>query len=154
MEEHVDPADLKRMEQAYNLQLKTGAANVSHKAQFDYAWCLVRSKYNTDLTKGCQLLEDLYKKTSDEHAKRDYLFYMSVGYARLKDYEKALKFADGILKVEPGNTQVHSLKEWIQKKMKRDGLIGMAAIGGVAAMGGAAVLGLGALLGMALSKKS
>lgn len=154
MEEHVDPVDLKKMEVAYNQQLKTGQDNVSSKATFDYAWCLVRSKSKADLQKGCDLLEELFKKTPDEHAKRDYLFYLSVGCARLKEYEKALRYVDGILKIQPGNSQAQSLRTWIEKKQKKDALIGMAAVGGAAAIGGAAVLGLGALIGMALSKMS
>ena len=52
-------------------------------------------KSKADLQKGCDLLEELFKKTPDEHAKRDYLFYLSVGCARLKEYEKALRFVDG-----------------------------------------------------------
>merc|ERR1712004_310849 len=149
VEENVDPADLKKFELIYLEQLKTGSKNISHKAQFDYAWCLVRSPNRRDLEKGCVFLEDLFKKTPDEGAKRDYLFYMCVGQTRLKNYEQALKYADAMLQVQPGNHQVQALKQYIQKKMKRDGLVGMAVIGGAAAVG------LGAIVaaGMALGKK-
>ena len=34
---------------------------VSSEAQFEYAWCLVRSKYPADIRKGIILLEDLFQ---------------------------------------------------------------------------------------------
>lgn len=66
-----------------------------------------------------------------------------------QNYERALKFVEGILQVQPRNHQAAHLRDHIKSKMKRDGLLGMAIIGGtaVAAVGG--LLGLG----MALSRK-
>ena len=32
----------------------------------------------------CFIISDLFHKSADETAKRDYLFYLSVGYTRLK----------------------------------------------------------------------
>ena len=39
----------------YNEQVRRG--QVSEKAKFEYAWCLVRSKYIDDMRKGVALLE-------------------------------------------------------------------------------------------------
>ena len=39
----------------YNDQANRG--HVSEKAQFEYAWCLVRSRYIEDMKKGVALLE-------------------------------------------------------------------------------------------------
>ena len=50
--------DLKKFEARYQAELSAGL--VSASAQFDYAWCLVRSKYPSDIRKGILLLEDLY----------------------------------------------------------------------------------------------
>ena len=58
LEEHVAPEDLKKHEKRYLSELQGG--QVSASAQFDYAWCLVRSKYPSDIRKGILLLEDLY----------------------------------------------------------------------------------------------
>lgn len=55
---------------------------VTPKSQFEYAWCLVRSKYSADIRKGILLLEDLYSNYDDE--KRDCLYYLAIGSARLK----------------------------------------------------------------------
>ena len=34
---------------------------VSSESQFEYAWCLVRSRYPADIRKGIILLEDLFQ---------------------------------------------------------------------------------------------
>ena len=58
LEENVAAEDLKKFEARYQAELAAGL--VSASAQFDYAWCLVRSKYPSDIRKGILLLEDLY----------------------------------------------------------------------------------------------
>ena len=58
LEENVALEDLKKFETRYQAELAGG--QVSSSAQFDYAWCLVRSKYPSDIRKGILLLEDLY----------------------------------------------------------------------------------------------
>ena len=60
LEESVSASDLKRFETRYVEELQSGTS-VSSGAQFEYAWCLVRSKYPADIRKGILLLEDLYK---------------------------------------------------------------------------------------------
>ena len=57
LEENVATEDLKKFETRYQTELNAG--QVSSNAQFDYAWCLVRSKYPSDIRKGLLLLEDL-----------------------------------------------------------------------------------------------
>ena len=37
------------------------SSKVSSSSQFEYAWCLVRSRYPADIKKGIILLEDLFK---------------------------------------------------------------------------------------------
>ena len=59
LEEHVSTEDLKKFETRYQTELNGG--QVSTSAQFDYAWCLVRSRYPSDIRKGLLLLEDLYR---------------------------------------------------------------------------------------------
>ena len=49
---------LQRFEQQYIEQVKRGTA--SEKAQFEYAWCLIRSKQEIDMKKGVSLLEGKY----------------------------------------------------------------------------------------------
>ncbi len=59
LEETVPAAELKKFESRYMEELNAG--QVSAGAQFEYAWCLVRSKYPADIRKGIALLEDLFK---------------------------------------------------------------------------------------------
>ena len=59
LEESVSSADLKRFETRYHEEMAGG--KITPSAQFEYAWCLVRSKYPADIRKGILLLEDLYQ---------------------------------------------------------------------------------------------
>ena len=59
LEENVAPEDLKKHEKRFYTESQSDQASAS--AQFDYAWCLVRSKYPSDIRKGILLLEDLYQ---------------------------------------------------------------------------------------------
>ena len=94
---------------------------VSATSQFEYAWCLVRSRYPADIRKGIILLEDLFQvcniyifdstlqllclQNRDEYNKRDYLYYLAIGNTKLKEYATALKYVRALLQVEPGNRQ-------------------------------------------------
>lgn len=73
-------AIFQKFENVYHEQLR--ASHVTQKAQFEYAWCLVRSKYSADIRKGILLLEDLYNNYDTE--KRDCLYYLAIGNARIK----------------------------------------------------------------------
>ncbi|XP_053116267.1 mitochondrial fission 1 protein [Hemicordylus capensis] len=137
--------DLQRFEKKYNAELSAGS--VSKGTTFEYAWCLVRSKYSEDIKRGVVLLEDLLPKGSKEE-QRDYVFYLGVANYRLKEYEKALKYIRGLLKTEPNNTQALELEKLIKKAMQKDGLVGMAIVGGMAL----GVAGLAGLIGLAVSK--
>ncbi|XP_019873274.1 mitochondrial fission 1 protein-like [Aethina tumida] len=145
LDETVEAEELKKFEKIYHEQLYKN--DVTSKAQFEYGWCLVRSKYKADIQKGIILLEELYR--TDEEGQRDYLYYLAVGNARLKEYSKALSYVRSFLSVEPGNQQVQSLHQTIKKRMEKDGLKGMAMAGGVALAVGA-IVGVG----MALASKS
>ncbi|XP_023720720.1 mitochondrial fission 1 protein [Cryptotermes secundus] len=145
LDEVVSSEDLKKYERVYHEQLHKGP--VTQKAQFEYAWCLVRSKYPADIRKGIILLEELYQNGNAE-GRRDYLYYLAIANARIKEYTKGLHYVREFLKIEPGNQQVHNLETLIKKRMEKEGLMGMAMAGGV-------VLAIGGLvgLGLALSRK-
>lgn len=138
LDEVVSSEDLKKFERVYHEQLHT--ADVTQKAQFEYAWCLVRSKYPADIRKGIVLLEDLY--INYDSGKRDCLYYLAIGNARMKEYTKALSYVRAFLQIEPGNEQVKQLETLIKKKMEKEGLYGIAVVGGLI-IGVASVLGLG-----------
>merc|ERR1711913_122114 len=140
LEETVATEDLKKFEQKYHVELNEG--KVSSEAQFEYAWCLVRSRYPADIRKGIILLEDLFQNR-DETNKRDYLYYLAIGNTKLKEYATALKYIRALLQVEPGNRQAQELEVIVTKKLEKDGMIGMAVAGGTAvALGGLVGLGI------------
>ncbi|GFG34754.1 hypothetical protein Cfor_04633 [Coptotermes formosanus] len=167
---HTISLEFQKYEQVYNEQLKKGT--VTQKAQFEYAWCLVRSKFSADIRKGIIFLEELYQNGNEE-GRRDDLYYLAIGNARIKvgvlmfesvnsvlrflnfvcsvailEYSTALHYVRTFLQIEPGNQQVQKLETLIRKKMEKEGLIGMAMAGGV-------VLAIGGLvgLGLALARK-
>ncbi|XP_041483087.1 mitochondrial fission 1 protein-like isoform X2 [Lytechinus variegatus] len=145
VEEIVAVEDLKKNEQLYNAELAQGRVTVG--TQFQYAWCLVRSRYRDDMRRGVVLLEELLHGGSPQ-VQRDCLFYLAIGYYRLKEYTNALKFVQGLLQIEPNNRQGADLEKLIKKKMNKDGLLGMAIVGG-AAVALAGLVGAG----IALAKK-
>nr|XP_002121705.1 mitochondrial fission 1 protein-like [Ciona intestinalis] len=144
----IDPQEIMKFEKKYKKEEVMG--QVSSTTAFEYAWCLIRSRYSDDWKQGFSLLKKLYEKERDGQAKRDYLYYMAVAKYRLKEYEEALKFCDAILKVEPKNHQVKELKEIINRKMKGEGLLGMAMIGGAGLVVG---LGVAVIAAVAATRK-
>merc|ERR1711881_339395 len=126
--ESIDPKDIIEFEKKYKKDVALGTCNDNLK--FEYAWCLVRSSYSTDWKDGCALLKELYHSSKDGQMKRDCLYYMAVAQYKLKEYDTALKYCDGILTVQPENHQTKMLKEHIKKTVQKRGLAGMAAVGG------------------------
>ncbi|KAL1124757.1 hypothetical protein AAG570_001378 [Ranatra chinensis] len=115
-DEVVTSEDLKKFEVIYNKQLE--ANEVTTEAQFNYAWCLVRSRYAADIRKGICLIEALFPDATPE-ARRDYVFYLALGHAKLKEYSKALQYVRAFLNHEPGNMQVQNLEAIIKKRMEK-----------------------------------
>lgn len=72
------------------------------------------------------------------------MYYLALGYARLKEYSKSLSYIKSFLSVEPGNQQVLSLQTIVRKKMEKEGLVGIAITSG-------AVLAIGAVVGIVVA---
>ncbi|XP_022195551.1 mitochondrial fission 1 protein-like [Nilaparvata lugens] len=143
----VVPSDqLKKAEESYYKASETG--QMTKEIEFYYANCLVRSKYPADVRKGLSIFEAMCKKYREEE-KRDYIYFLALGNARIKEYSKALHFAEAFLTVEPNNKQVMALEEVVKKKLRREGLEG-AAVAGAAGLAIGGIIGLGYAL---LSKK-
>ncbi|XP_017479587.1 PREDICTED: mitochondrial fission 1 protein-like [Rhagoletis zephyria] len=143
METVVAQEDFDRNEQRYLRELELdGRASI--EAKFGYAFCLVRCAHKQDIAKGIELLEELMEQHHD--GRRDYLYYLALGEARMKNYSLALNYCKVFLEIED-NPQVRSLEEYIQTRYDKDLKKGLAVAGG-------AVLVLGGILGlgMALAK--
>ena len=70
-----------KFERSYHDSLTKGT--VTHTVQFEYAWCLIRSKFGTDVKRGIYLLEDL-SKSGNESGRRDCIYYLAIGNAKIK----------------------------------------------------------------------
>ncbi|UJR22045.1 hypothetical protein I4U23_025113 [Adineta vaga] len=147
LEETILPDEIQRYRTVFE---KAKEANqVTDQNKFSFAYCLVRSKVKTDVRYGLQLLKELYDSTRKDEDKRDYVFYLALGNARLNEYETAIKFLDAILHVQPGNHQAKNLKDEIQQRITRDGYIGA----GIAVGAGALLVGGLAAAAIAILKK-
>uniref|UniRef100_A0A0K2TRV1 Fission 1 (Mitochondrial outer membrane) homolog (S. cerevisiae) [Jaculus jaculus] n=1 Tax=Lepeophtheirus salmonis TaxID=72036 RepID=A0A0K2TRV1_LEPSM len=78
LEDTVSTEDLKKFETRYHEeQAALGTPKIS--TQFDYAWCLVKSKYPADIRRGIFILEQLYKVfPSFIYIYKYILFFLSV----------------------------------------------------------------------------
>jgi tRNA-dihydrouridine synthase len=56
------------------------------------------------------------KKTDEQYGLRSVTRHFFLSF---QEYEDALKYANALLKVEPENRQAHSLKHYIEDKMKK-----------------------------------
>lgn len=147
--EVIDPEDIMKFERKYKKEESLG--QVDNITAFEYAWCLVRSKYKNDWKRGVEILEKLYNK-GDKHAQRDYVFYISIAHYKLKNYDEALKFCRAILHVEPQNHQARELEELIMKTEKKQAVTGMAIVGGASLVVGVGVAAIGAIAATVLSR--
>merc|ERR1712130_9245 len=116
-------------------------------SKFQYAHGLVHSEKKRDILDGIRLLTELLKEHSDDvQAQRDYAYYIAIGYYRKREFEKCITKCTQILKLEKDNHQAKDLLAAAEKKLQRDGLIGMGvAAGAVSLLGGVAVAGIAAL---------
>lgn len=96
------------------------------------------------MRKGIHLLEDLAARNPE--GKRDYIYYLAFGYARLQDYTLSLKYIERFLQIEPDNEQARNLQELVKSKRLSEGAKGAAVVGGAAMIaGGLLALGYGLL---------
>uniref|UniRef100_A0AC35TWV1 Mitochondrial fission 1 protein n=1 Tax=Rhabditophanes sp. KR3021 TaxID=114890 RepID=A0AC35TWV1_9BILA len=141
VDENISHADLARFRQVYMDQV--GRGQVSGNDQFSYAHALIKSDKN-NIKEGVKLLETLLAKNNDGIPKRDTVYYLALAHTRLKDYDRALAYLDALLSAEEHNRQAIELKELVSKRMKIDGLWGLALVSGSLVAFGA--LAIGAIL--------
>ncbi|KAI2803695.1 hypothetical protein RDWZM_001624 [Blomia tropicalis] len=140
---YITSDDLKIATNRYNAAVSSNNCNASMR--FEYALALTRSRYSVDQLRAIQLLEDLCV-SGDNEAFRDYLYYLTIANIKLQNYDRALACIKKFLSVEPENRQAKDLKDYIDSKLFRDGMKGLAIVGGVA-------VALGTAVAIAFSKK-
>lgn len=96
------------------------------------------------MRKGINLLEDLCERHPE--GKRDYIYYLAFGYARLQEYNISLKYIEKFLQIEPNNEQALQLQMLVKEKRMDSAKKGAAVVGGAAMIaGGLLALGFGLL---------
>ena len=95
---------------------------------------LIKSNQRSEQQLGVQLLSDIFKTTPER--RRECLYYLALGNYKLGNYAEARRYNDLLLEKEPGNLQAGSLRQLIDDKVSKEGLMGIAIVGGVAVAAG------------------
>jgi len=141
LNDYITSDDMSHYTNRYNAALRTG--NCPPSTRFEYALALTRSRYRADQLRAVNMLEDLCV-SGEPDVFRDYLYYLTIANIKLQNYERARDCINKFLSVEPDNRQAKDLKEYIDSKLFKEGMKGLAIVGGVAvAVGAAVALALG-----------
>ncbi|KAJ1984564.1 mitochondrial membrane protein [Dimargaris cristalligena] len=114
-------------------QFDRESPNVTVQTKFNYAWGLVKSNYRKDQEKGITLLLEVHQEAPNRQ--RECLYYIALGFYKLGNYAEARRFNQALLAYEPKNEQALSLGELIDKKVSKDGILGLALLGASVAVG-------------------
>ncbi|KAJ9498559.1 mitochondrial membrane protein [Exophiala xenobiotica] len=124
------PAELQVLQAQYEKE----GDYVGVQTKFNYAWGLIKSNQRSEQQLGVQLLSDIFKTTPER--RRECLYYLALGNYKLGNYAEARRYNDLLLEKEPGNLQAGSLRQLIDDKVSKEGLMGIAIVGGVAVAAG------------------
>ncbi|KAI9026856.1 mitochondria fission 1 protein [Hyaloraphidium curvatum] len=125
----LSPEELRTLRAQFEEELP----NPSPSTKFSFAWGLIRSSRREDQESGVRMMYQVYK--DEPSMTREALYYLALGEFKLANYSEARKYVDELLRSEPKNMQAQSLRELIDDRVKRDGLIGLGLVGGGVALG-------------------
>ncbi|ROT42165.1 mitochondrial fission 1 protein [Sodiomyces alkalinus F11] len=107
---------------------------VGVQTKFNYAWGLVKSDTRHDQQLGVRLLSEIFRTSPDR--RRECLYYMALGNYKLGNYAEARRYNDLLLDKEPANLQAADLRQLVDDKVAKEGLMGVAIVSGVAVAAG------------------
>ncbi|KAF2668575.1 mitochondrial fission 1 protein [Microthyrium microscopicum] len=107
---------------------------VGIQTKFNYAWGLIKSTARTDQQYGVQLLSEIFRASPDR--RRECLYYLALGHYKLGNYAESRKYNDLLLDLEPNNLQAASLRQLVDDKVQKEGLVGVAIVGGITVAAG------------------
>ncbi|KAK4089495.1 hypothetical protein Purlil1_6064 [Purpureocillium lilacinum] len=102
---------------------------VGVQTKFNYAWGLVKSNSRHDQQLGVRLLSDIFRLSPER--RRECLYYLALGNYKLGNYGEARRYNDLLLDREPANLQASDLRQLIDAKVAKEGLMGVAILSGV-----------------------
>lgn len=95
---------------------------------------MIKSNHRSEQQEGVRLLSEIFRSAPER--RRECLYYLALGNYKLGNYAEARRYNDLLLEHEPGNLQAASLRQLIDDKVAKEGLIGVAIVGGVALAAG------------------
>ncbi|KAG5944650.1 mitochondrial membrane protein [Claviceps monticola] len=102
---------------------------VGVQTKFNYAWGLVKSNNRNEQQLGVRLLSDIFRLSPER--RRECLYYLALGNYKLGNYGEARRYNDLLLDKEPANLQAADLRQLIDDKVAKEGLMGVAILSGV-----------------------
>ncbi|CEJ80360.1 Putative Mitochondria fission 1-like protein [[Torrubiella] hemipterigena] len=102
---------------------------VGIQTKFNYAWGLVKSNTRGEQQLGVRLLSEIFR--IEPERRRECLYYLALGNYKLGNYAEARRFNDHLLEKEPANLQASDLRQLIDDKVAKEGLLGAAIVGGI-----------------------
>lgn len=90
---------------------------------------LVKSNHRNDQQLGVRLLSEIFRLSPER--RRECLYYLALGNYKLGNYGEARRFNDLLLDKEPANLQAANLRQLIDDKVAKEGLMGVAILSGV-----------------------
>jgi fission 1 protein len=99
-----------------------------------YKQGLIKSSNRAEQQEGVRLLSEIFRNSRER--RRECLYYLALGNFKLGNYAEARRYNEFLLDLEPANLQAASLKELIDDKVAKEGLVGVAIVGGLAVAAG------------------
>ncbi|CAH0001350.1 hypothetical protein V2G26_000952 [Clonostachys chloroleuca] len=99
------------------------------QTKFNYAWGLVKSNNRNDQQLGVRLLSDIFRLSPER--RRECLYYLALGNYKLGNYAEARRYNELLVEKEPANLQAGNLRQLIDDKVAKEGLMGVAILSGV-----------------------
>ncbi|KAF8085565.1 hypothetical protein N665_0663s0012 [Sinapis alba] len=90
-----------------------------------FSWALVHSRQAEDIHRGIAMLEASLASSSPPLQDREKLYLLAVGYYRTGDYSRSRQLVERCLEVQPDWRQALALKQSIEDKIAKDGVIGI-----------------------------
>lgn len=95
---------------------------------------LIKSNSRGEQQEGVRLLSEIFRNSRER--RRECLYYLALGNYKLGNYAEARRYNELLLELEPANLQAGSLKDLIDDKVTKEGLMGAAVVGGIAVAAG------------------
>ncbi|XP_031113309.1 mitochondrial fission 1 protein A-like [Ipomoea triloba] len=89
------------------------------------SWSLVHSKRSEDVQRGIAMLEASLSSNCSPLQMREKLYLLSVGYYRSGEYPRSRNLVERCLEIAPDWRQALTLKEAVEEKITKDGVIGI-----------------------------